>query len=169
MDDVIAKVSELLRRNRVIRPPVRVERIAESLGLQVRFAPLDADVSGAILRSGTGVVIGVNSSDHSNRQRFTIAHEIGHFIYHTGVRVHIDRDFRLNLRDEQSSKAANWEEIEANRFAAELLMPQGFLTKDVESIGAIDEEVIEGLARRYKVSAQAMQFRLANLGFIDPL
>jgi len=107
----------------------------------------------------------VNSRHHPNRRRFTIAHELGHFRLHRGVAIHIDEDFRVNLRDEDSSKGVSWEEVEANRFAAELLMPTGFLFQDVEKFKNIDKQAVQNLARRYRVSSQSMEIRLANLGF----
>jgi Zn-dependent peptidase ImmA (M78 family) len=169
MHDMQKRVRDLLHRNRVLGPPVPVQRIAERLGLQVRFAPLNGDVSGAILRSGSETVVGVNSFHHPNRQRFTIGHEIAHFLLHEGLSMHIDRQFRINLRDQESSKALDSEEIQANRFAAELLMPVDFLVKDLAAVADINDETISRLARRYRVSSQAMQIRLANLGFVDPL
>lgn len=157
-------VEQLLKQRKVRRPPVPVERIAEGLGLAIRYTPADEELSGAIIRTHKEVVIGVNSRHHSNRRRFTIAHELGHYRLHSGVEVHVDEDFRVNLRDEESSKGVNWEEVEANRFAAELLMPTKFLLRDVEKFRGIDAGAIQVLARRYKVSAEAMEIRLANLG-----
>lgn len=151
-------VKDLLRQNKVIRPPVPVEKIAELLGLDVRLAPLDGDVSGAIIRSNNSVVIGVNSSHHPNRQRFTIAHEIAHFILHKGVTVHIDRAFNVNLRDGRSSGGIDAEEIQANRFAAELLMPKDFLLKDFVVSNDDGEEMAARLARRYRVSPRQCRF-----------
>ena len=169
MGKIEKAVSKLLKDNRVFRPPVPVEKLAETLGLQLRLAPLKADVSGAILRSDDAVVIGVNSLHHPNRQRFTIAHEIAHYLLHKGFSIHIDRGFRVNLRDSKSSEATDSEEIEANRFAAELLMPADFLIKDATSGNDEGDELVHRLAERYRVSSQAMQIRLANLGFIDPI
>jgi len=169
MNDFRARVEQILEDNNISRPPVPVERIASSLGLELRYAPLDADVSGAILRNGQEAVIGVNSFHHPNRQRFTIAHEIAHFLLHAGLDVHLDNDFRVNLRDEESSLAVDSDEIEANGFAAELLMPTGFVLKDIGDLTEIDDVAIQRLARRYKVSQQAMQIRLVNLGFLPPI
>lgn len=166
MKDVHDLATAQLKRNKVLRPPVPVEQIAKNLGLNVRFAPLDADISGAILRSNQGIVIGVNSAHHPNRQRFSIAHEVGHYLLHEGIRVHIDRDFRVNLRSSESSEGLDRDEIQANRFAAELLMPTAFLEKDVIRLEEIDDAAIQRLAKRYKVSSQAMEIRLANLGLI---
>jgi Zn-dependent peptidase ImmA (M78 family) len=169
MPNIEEKVVELLKRKNVRRPPVPVEKIARALGLEISFAPLNADLSGAILRSRDGVVIGVNSSHHPNRQRFTIAHEIGHFLLHKGMNVHWDTDFRVNWRDGESSEGVNREEMQANRFAAELLMPASFVMTDIEKVSDLNKETIRRLARRYKVSSQAMEIKLGNLGFVLPV
>ena len=160
------QVSELLKDNRVTRSPVPVERIAQNLGIEVRFEAAEDDLSGALIRKPKGrVVIGVNSAHHSNRQRFTIAHEIGHFILHKGMKLHVDEDFRINLRD----GSVNDEEIDANAFAAELLMPTEFIGRDIQKLGRIDQQGVERLARRYQVSSRAMEIRLTNLGLTTPL
>jgi Zn-dependent peptidase ImmA (M78 family) len=162
-DQIRKKVSDLLRRSGVQRPPVPVEKIAEMLELDVRYSPNADEVSGALIRKGRELIIGVNSSQHPNRQRFTIAHEIAHFIMHKGWQLHVDEDFCIN-RDGSN----NIEEIQANRFAAELLMPVELIEVDVSRYPVIDEAVVSVLAGRYKVSTQAMQIRLTNLGYMAP-
>jgi Zn-dependent peptidase ImmA (M78 family) len=159
------RVEGLLKQNRIHKPPVPVEKIAAGLGLDVRNAPLDGDLSGVLVRNDGEVYIGVNSLHHMNRRRFTIAHELGHFALHRGIRMHVDRDFRVNWRDDDSSKAVDPEEMEANRFAAELLMPTHLLLKDIEGLKRFDQRTVDLLARRYRVSPQAMRIRLSNFGF----
>jgi Zn-dependent peptidase ImmA (M78 family) len=161
-------VERLLKKSRITKPPIPIERIAEDHGLDVRLAPFDGDLSGALIRSEDETYIGVNSSHHPNRQRFTIAHELAHYFLHTGLRVHIDKDFWVNWRDENSSKAVKWEEIEANRFASELLMPTDFVIRDINRLRRLDSHTPQFLAKRYKVSPQAMQIRLTILGLVVP-
>jgi Zn-dependent peptidase ImmA (M78 family) len=163
-----ANVAALLRDQRVLKPPVPIEKIARSLGLEVRYEPLQGDLYGALVRSDQENYIGVNSLNHPNRRRFTIAHELGHFRLHKGIRVHIDKGLRVNWRDEESSQAVSDEEMEANRFAAELLMPLHFLSKDIEKLKSVDQETVALLATRYRVSTQAMRIRLGNFGYILP-
>lgn len=164
------QVRKILKQNNIQRPPVPVEQIAESYGIEVRYEPAEEELSGALIRKDRSkVVIGVNSFHHPNRQRFTIAHEIAHFLLHEGIKVHVDQDFRVNLRDEQSSKAISWEEIEANGFAAELLMPTEFITRDTQRFQTFDEHTKQRLANRYRVSKHAMGLRLANLGLDSPV
>ena len=147
-----------------------VDEIAESYGIEVRYEPAEDGLSGALIRKGAQeVVIGVNSFHHPNRQRFTVAHEIAHYLLHKGMEMHVDQDFRVNLRDQRSSEAVSWEEIEANRFAAELLMPTEFITRDTRRYETFDENAKQRLATRYRVSAHAMGLRLANLGLDSPV
>jgi len=168
-DNIQEKVEALLRDGKVVRAPVPVERIALNLGIEVKYAAAEQDLSGALIRSAGNIVIGVNSSHHLHRQRFTIAHELGHFLLHKGIQMHVDDDFVVNLRDAESSKATSWEEIEANRFAAELLMPADFMEKDVERRRLVDKTLVGTLAKKYLVSPWAMELRLVNLGYISPM
>src|ERR1019366_10729663 len=154
---------KLLQSNGISRPPVPVENLARALEIDVRYSPGKQDVSGALIRDGSSVVIAVNSAQHENRQRFTIAHEIGHFLLHKGTEVHFDDDFQVNYRNAVSSEATNVDEIEANRFAAALLMPEEFLRRDLLRLKPNDKTIdnaIHSLAVRYKVSTRAMELRL---------
>jgi Zn-dependent peptidase ImmA (M78 family) len=161
-------VLDLLRRFRIRRPPVPVDRIARKLGLLLAELPGEDEVSGAIIRRGDRVIIAVNPAHHRNRQRFTVAHELGHYFLHKGLEEHVDQDFRIAWRNADSSKAINWLEIEANRFAAELLIPTDFLMSDLDSLERIDKHTVALLASRYRVSPEAMKIRLTNFGVIPP-
>lgn len=158
----------LLDQAKIKKPPVPVERVAEKLDLQVKFEPFEGDLSGCIIRENDEAIIGINSLHHENRQRFTLAHEIGHFLLHTGEKIFVDHGFRVNLRDADSGKAKNPEEIEANFFAAELLMPENFLKVDLKDkkLDIEDDTLMQELAQRYKVSPQALVHRLVNLGYL---
>ena len=81
---------------------------------------------------------------------------------------HVDGDFRLHWRNDTSSQGIDWGEIEANRFAAALLMPENLLKEDMNKCPTIDIEAVQRLASLYKVSRLAMQFRLINLGILPP-
>ena len=134
---------------------------------------VDADLSGFLFRDAKTkkAIIGVNATHHRNRQRFTIAHELGHYLLHAGEPVHVDKAnvaYRINRRDEQSASGQDDSEREANLFAAELLMPARFLEKDVaaKGIDLLDDTAVNELANKYGVSAQALTFRLMNIGLI---
>lgn len=155
-------VARVLEDNQVNEPHVRVEKIVKKYGIRVLKGDLQ-DVSGLLMRKPDEVVIGVNSTQSRNRQRFTIAHELGHFLLHDGISSHVDRDYRINFRSAESSQATNIEEVEANYFSASLLMPSEFLFRD-NAVEALDSnDAVAELARRYQVSQHAMSLRLANL------
>lgn len=163
-------VHRLLGEHGVDAPPIPVEAIAMRHGLKIHAQPLQSDLSGFLYRDGTNVVIGVNTSQPEVRQRFTIAHELGHFFLHHDDALHVDRAVQAKLRSTLSSAGTDPEEIEANWFAAELLMPSGLIAQDMAHFGGtdiLDEEQILRLARRYRVSAQALLLRVTNLGYVD--
>jgi Zn-dependent peptidase ImmA (M78 family) len=165
-------VERLLAEHRVRSAPVPVRKIANALGVEVQEEPADDDLSGFMYRNRKRkvAIIGVNSDHHPNRQNFTAAHELGHYLLHEFDDLHIDRQFKVWLRNEASSKGTDIEEKEANLFAAELLMPASFLEEDLEEIGAfdaLDEDTLAELAEKYGVSTQAMTFRLAYLGYLQ--
>lgn len=163
-------VDRLLEKNGVSGPAVPVEKIAKAEGLIITKRRLDNDTAGFLLRSAGAKFIGVNQAHPPTRQRFTIAHELGHALLHDGEELHIDKDFRINFRDVASSLASNVEEIESNTFAAWLLMPSKFLMKQItsEHLDIDDGQEVEKLAKKYQVSAQAMTYRLANLATQGP-
>ena len=156
----------LLHAEGINEPPVSVEAIARSLGATVRYAPFKGELAGMLIRDDDrGVVIGVNSLHHSTRQRFTIAHECGHLQLHKGQRAYVDRSFRINRRDGVSSQSTDAEEIEANRFAAELLMPYDMIMKDLATyaLDIEDETELRILADKYGVSLQALTLRIRSV------
>jgi Zn-dependent peptidase ImmA (M78 family) len=160
--------AKVLAEHGVRKPPVPIEEVARTLGAEIRYSPLDGDISGMLFRHDGQVIIGVNSLHHPNRQRFTIAHEVAHLVLHKGIEVHVDRAYRINLRDDISSQAVDRDEIDANGFAAELLMPEPWLIEDLkgQNIDCEGEDDLLRLARKYGVSLKAMTLRLANLGLI---
>jgi Zn-dependent peptidase ImmA (M78 family) len=158
-------VAELLRRHNITHPPVPVELIARSLGANLSYHPYEGELSGMLFHDSNRTVIGINSLHHPNRQRFTIAHECAHLLLHKNQEVFIDRgSIRFN-RDAKSAEGSDAHEIEANRLAAELLMPRKFLEKDIADMTTDieDEAAITELAKKYKVSQQALLWRINNL------
>jgi len=174
--EIEQRVSELLEKHEIYTPPVPIDALASMQGLPIIEHPFKGDVSGALIRSNGVSAIAVNSSHHPNRRRFTIAHELAHFLLsHMGDKDHVDWNFTVLRRDSKSSGATDVDEIDANSFAANLLMPRDFLQRDlrlqVGSNGEIEltKEQISLLARKYQVSETAMNFRLINLGLISPI
>ena len=171
-EPVRARVESLLRSHGLTTPPVPVEKIAKALGVQVQGVPFDDDLSGLIYIDGKKPIIAVNSRHHLNRRRFTIAHELGHFVLHKEAlagQIHVDRGFRVLMRDGTSASGTDGREIEANQFAAELLMPKSFVLTEVrrKKTRSPDETTpLLAIAKRFQVSEQALQFRMLNLGLV---
>jgi Zn-dependent peptidase ImmA (M78 family) len=155
----------LLTETGITAPPVPIEDITKARGITIRTMDLK-EVSGLVVRDGNVTVIGVNKAHALTRRRFTIAHECAHALLHEGKEVRYDKDFRVDFRSGMSSLGVDVEEMEANFFAACILMPRRFLEAD-PLISELDVEdaapTVKALAARYKVSTQAMSIRLGNL------
>lgn len=167
---VEARASKLLSSLSVHEISVPVEKIAKSLGARVRFAPFDEELSGFVFIKDGTPIIGVNSLHHPNRQRFTIAHEIAHLYLHRehiANAVHVDKHFTEPVlkRDALAAAGTDRLEIEANQFAAALLLPRDKLDEllaatpvDIETEGSFDE-----ISKKFKVSKATLQYRIRNL------
>lgn len=155
--------------------PVPIERIIKSQNISVRFSPFDDELSGmAVIKDGQAV-IGVNALHHPNRQRFTMAHELGHHVMHSDRligTVHLDKGFELwrgegptLLRGAMASQGVDTIEIEANAFASEILLPTDLITKidELMRFDLDDEVTLLKFSKRFKVSPAALRFRLLSL------
>lgn len=156
----------LIEQFGVVRPPVPVESIAGELGLTVEYTSLGAGISGLLVVSRGTATIGINKRDPRVRQRFTIAHEIGHFRLHArrSNDVFIDTEYTL-FRDNRASRGEVRDEIQANLFAASLLMPASLLRRRIEQgeIDVADDVQVTSLAYAFEVSLSAMAYRLMRL------
>lgn len=154
-------LDKALVRNGKIRLPIDVVLVAKFLGLQVERLPLDEGTDGLLVKDEAGGPFKavIDSGIHEHRARFTLAHEIGHF-------VKSYQDFpvervagKVERRDELSSTGTDPEEIWANKFAAYLLMPsfavRKFWAQDVP---------FEDIAETFNVSFASLGHRLENLG-----
>lgn len=141
--------------------PVDPVAIARAAGLRVLEAELKENTLGALVKQpGQDPTILLNEADSKNRRRFTCAHELGHFVRRS---EEADEYTRVDLRSSLSATGEHPEEVYANEFAACLLMPED----EVKSLCAAGMSDLE-MAIRFKVSREAMQFRLKNLGLMPP-
>jgi Zn-dependent peptidase ImmA (M78 family) len=148
--------------------PIDVSGVAKHLGVSVVIKDFSEDLSGVLIRKGDSATIAVNSSDGPLRRRFTVAHECGHLALGHQGEIFIDKQV-INRRDGNSSLAIDDQEIEANQFAASLLMPRdevvGYLDRLHQS-HKMRTILIELMANAFRVSKPAMEYRLVNLGLI---
>lgn len=131
------------------KPPIKLNNIVKYLknSRQIKIIPFDLGkkTSGIQVTQEDEIIIGYNSKQHTHRQRFTVAHELGHLMLgHT----HKGSDYNPESKDVQ--------EFEANCFASELLMPLATL-KDDYLLRETDPKI---LASNYEVSEEAMWLRL---------
>lgn len=157
------KVEKLLKAAGIKKLPIDVEKIAELLGLNIVFQSYDEKFSGVLIRqSNNKGTIGVNSLHHVNRQRFTIAHEIGHYLFHEGDLM-IDKAISVNYRGNDTNIDYQ-KEREANCFASALLMPTKLLESELKKhqIDLHDDVQIAELATKFQVSHQAFMIRLSH-------
>lgn len=163
----------LIKSNRISGPPIPVEDIARNLGLDVIAYNLGDDISGTLVVENKKGFIGYNPSHVKVRQRFTIAHELGHFLLHNhskSEQLFVDKDFLVKYRSANNYSSAELKhEQEANAFAAALLMPKEFVHKELSrknTTNLPELELIEVLAKVFEVSIPAMTYRLNNLNIL---
>jgi Zn-dependent peptidase ImmA (M78 family) len=153
-DAVERKALEVLRRFGLGEPPVALDDICRAEGLAVCARPFDY-VAGLFLNDDVFPVIVVNSRQPSARQRFTVAHELGHYY----------------LRHKRPSFAepggASRLERDAERFAAHLLMPSAWVRRYWRAYAANAENRVSILAGLFEVSQTALKVRLKELGLED--
>lgn len=170
-NEVEREAQKFLRTCGIMPPPTPVEEIAVTKGIKVVRTAGDWNESGFLLRENGQALIGINSRNSARRQRFTIAHELGHWLLHKGKPLIVDQSVMINKRDDISSQASSTEEIEANQFAASLLMPAPLVEAEIAVCMASEmrsrEELISALARTFDVSTDAMGWRLINLGILS--
>ena len=163
------KAKKLLEKANALVQPVDLYKVVEHLKLSLKEKPLEDEYSGFLAVKEKTII--VNSFHAPVRRRFTIAHEIGHYQLHRLERkdtpVFIDRT--VYHRKDNTSDNDYQMEIEANAYAAGLLMPDVLLDEYLEKHPHLDLETpanIKMLAEEFEVSRPALEYRLKNLGFV---
>lgn len=141
--------------------PIRLPDLARALGVPVKAATLSPGISGEIRPDGAdGYVIRINRHDPKKRQRFSVAHELAHFLLHAdqiGDGITDDVLYRSSLSDRR--------EAQANRLAADILMPDTLVRDAVD--GAYEKgvgDLVLYLADEFGVSEAAIRIKLNQLG-----
>lgn len=158
-----AIIAAILKQLPNMALPVPVDEIAFAVGIE-RIAPLETDgFEGALIAvpdKSKGVIL-VNQNRPRQRKRFSVSHEVGHFLIPTH-QAQDARGFQCRTQDMRrttftSGDRAAQMEVEANRFAAHLLMPPPMFRRDLERLPGADIEHIIALASKskYDVSKEA--------------
>jgi Zn-dependent peptidase ImmA (M78 family) len=158
--DLVTLVSEAFLRRFGLDSRERLAEIAEAIGIEVLYRPAES-FDGALLRirdAQRGYIVINSRIREESRRRFTLAHEIGHFVLPGQQEVSAPC---------KQQKIENWEEdlyrpeLEANRFAAEILMPRGIVAEFCQSEPSL--ESIRSIAQLCGTSLTASAVRLITL------
>lgn len=133
-------------------PPIRIEPIIEALGIELREDDFD-NLNGFAFKKADERMIMVNRSLPPERKRFAIAHELGHIVMPHKGPYHVCFQGRPSRMEK-----------DADRFAAELLMPESTVRKVWERYKDNVEYRVSILAERFEVSRAAMAIRVRRLG-----
>lgn len=161
--EIRSKAAELAQLSPVI--PVPIINIVDRYGVTVLEHNLNDNDSGLLVIKNQRPIIVVNRQHHPHRQHFTLAHELGHLL------LHFDRSEDMFHRDQRSSQGTNRFEVQANNFAAQLLMPEYALLEHFsgQTFDVFDPRYsrkVMNLAKTFEVSQQAMSLRLQQLGLL---
>ena len=149
--------------------PINLKRICRKEGIKIEivedlFLSLEAEtgkeIGGASLLKRGNKIIFARFSDTAQGQRFTIAHELGHYFMHSGFYKH-SKSVPLSFISFKNDKDII--EVEANRFAAELLMPKN---KVFEEYTKMWYPYSRRLSEIFGVSETAMELRMEELGLL---
>lgn len=138
--------------------PVPIDQIISDIGLPLCYEAMADNISGYIERSNGSYRIVVNANHAPTRQRFTAAHELGHYVFHRdllGEGVGDNRAYRTEGTERPNANIRPIHERQANSFAANVLMPRHRLTD-------VGHETTQALAERFGVSQEAMRIRLGR-------
>ena len=147
--------------------PIDPKKIAENIGIIVKYKPLGDKISGIIKNNRFHhIEIHVNKLHSEERQRFTIAHELGHYFSSEDFNQFEDADnlLEIELLKDRKNDLSDYDERNANSFALELLMPKIAIDYMLKTGKA---STIGDLAKIFKVSLSVMNIRLIKLGYID--
>jgi Zn-dependent peptidase ImmA (M78 family) len=149
--------------------PIDIENIVAKKG--IRLLPFDfkEDMSGVLILEDGDATIGYNVNEAHVRNRFTIAHELAHYILHKDDKdLFVDTDFKVLYRSAHIDIGQKHEK-EANDLAACILMPEKLLRKEIDEIELdyTDEDLIKALAKKFDVSTISMSIRLSKLKLFE--
>ena len=162
LDRITPKEKAILDRH-VSEYPVKLGQLAKELGVAIKVSSMGTGISGQISREPNQYVIRVNRNEARERQRFTIGHELAHYLLHRNV---IDSSPE-GITDTVLYRSGKPEQIEfeANRLAAEIVMPTPLIQRELQTKfgGVVTEATIESLASQFEVSKAAMEIKLSTL------
>jgi hypothetical protein len=163
----IVALAEVVRESLELEVPIDVAEAVNRLGgrlCEVEVAPGEPEAT--VRRTGERFEITIKKSPWSARNRFSVAHELGHLFLHMGYLVNPDAwGSSSEYRDSIYYRFGyGVEEAEANLFAAAFLMPEEEFRNAVNELGSREPIAVKDLANRFKTSAAATLKRGQELG-----
>jgi len=153
--DTPEKLLSFAEHNNVNMIPLDVEDLASRLDITINLRSLENDLSGILYKDDADKwIIEVNQLHHKNRRRYTIAHELGHYILHRHLKDRFEDE--IFFRGGEPSN----EEWQASEFASNILMPEQEFRQFIKD--GVDK--IEELSTEFQVSTIALRIRAKNLG-----
>ncbi|NMA73849.1 MAG: ImmA/IrrE family metallo-endopeptidase [Bacteroidales bacterium] len=152
-EDILRKAEE---KGFYVGDSLDIERLVSTIDdIVVLYEDMDGGKSGSLYQKDGKWIITINNKHHKNRQRFTLAHELGHYILH--------KEKNATFEDTAFFRGGQMDAIEyaANSFAATILMPEEKLK------GLIDSGIrsVSLLANKFNISTSALKYRLEELGY----
>ncbi len=173
---------ELIKDFDLFKAPIDLDSLTKHLDIDVNYIDFNDDISGKIKYNyiDDNVIISINKNEYLPRQRFSLAHEIAHYIY--------DIDFENNSEIKDSEKTlfrndvVNPIEKRANKYAEKLLMPKELFINEIDKIKnklfpTLDNKlgieriykIIEEVSEKFQVSKPAAIMRLSSIGKINAI
>lgn len=153
----------LINELQINTPPISPFKIAEQLRIPVFQWDFPNEISGIFVSNDENSCIGVNQNHPYVRQRFTVSHELGHFIFHNTKNMFVDF-LDMDIMDIAMNEEERKLEMQANWFAADLLMPRDWMYRDFKEYG---ENNLKLVAQKYEVSEQALWIRWVRLKLVN--
>lgn len=171
---------ELIKDFGLFKAPIDLDLLTKHLDIDVKYIDFNDDISGKIKYNhiDDNVIISINKNEYLPRQRFSLAHEIAHYIY--------DIDFENNseIKDSETTlfrnDIVNPIEKRANKYAEKLLMPKELFINEIDKIKnklfpTLDNKlgveriykIIEEVSEKFQVSKPAAIMRLSSIGKIS--
>ena len=150
----------LLRSLGIDKPEdIDLEAVAWSVGAKVKYRPLKS-CEARICGCGNKAIISVDDTKIPQRRRFSVAHEIGHWIYHRGQLL-VCRTRDIGSFGEFQRKATNPEHV-ADQFASKLLLPSYILRPIIAQYKALNLKTVSEVSTAFRASRTATAIRLVQ-------
>jgi Zn-dependent peptidase ImmA (M78 family) len=170
--NILKDIETILLKHKV---PLNIEEQIRSEGIILNKSYLDFEkgICGELKKENGKFIINISWADHYYRKRFTMAHELGHFVLHKDlIGDGVDDNMEYKKLYRAKNKITNSQEAEANDYAAKVLMPEeaiialAKLTEIIKLVkGEIDIDILwlDYLSKKFQVSKEAFTIRLAKL------